>query len=426
MIDMGIHASLATTSSGDRFALINGRIVLPKALAPGHALLVEGRHIAGVVPMSDLGRDIACLDVGGRLIAPGLIDIHIHGAQGHTFNEATPEAFATVASENARRGVTSLLATTATDTIDNLEAVLKLARAWMAETPPGAQVLGVHVEGPYFNQTQRGAQDPAHIRNPDDGTAQRLLAHHDVIRIFTFAPELPGALELTRRVADLGIVPAAGHSAAREEDVAPAINAGLRHMIHMWSAQSTTIREGPWRKPGLLEVSLTDERLTGEIIADGKHLPPTLMKLAYKCLGPDRLCAISDATSGAGLPEGARFRMGGMEYEVCDGVGMLFDRTAFAGSTTLLNQMIPILVEQAGVPLVEAIRMASLTPARVIGMDGCKGSLEAGKDADVAVFNDDFTAWCVLIGGRCTVYDSTAPAGSFVSPPSRIPERPTP
>ena len=159
----------------------------------------------------------------------------------------------------------------------------------------------------------------------------------------TFAPELPGALALTQQLMQLGIVAAAGHSAAREEDVKPLIDAGLRHMIHLWSAQSTTIREGPWRKPGLLEVSLTDERLTGEMIADGKHLPPTLMKLAYKCLGPDRLCAISDATNGAGLPEGSHFRMGGMEYDVCDGVGMMLDRSAFAGSTTLLNQMIPIL-----------------------------------------------------------------------------------
>jgi N-acetylglucosamine-6-phosphate deacetylase len=171
-------------------------------------------------------------------------------------------------------------------------------------------------------------------------------------------------------------------------------------MIHLWSGQSTTIREGPWRKPGLLEVSLTDERLTGEIIADGKHLPPTLMRLAFKSLGPDRLCAISDATSGAGLPEGTRFRIGGMEYDVCDGVGMLLDRTAFAGSTTLLHQMVPVLVQQGGIPVVEAIRMTSLTPARVIGVAARKGSLEAGKDADVAIFEDDFTAWGVLVGGR--------------------------
>jgi len=284
--------------------------------------------------------------------------------------------------------------------------VLNFTRQWMQQqtsdlsVPFGAQILGVHVEGPYFNRAQAGAQDPAHIRNPDDGTPEQLLAHADVIRIFTFAPELPGALPLARRIAELGIVPAAGHSAAREEDVKPAIELGLRHMIHLWSAQSTTIREGAWRKPGLLEVSLTDERLTGEIISDGKHLPPTLMKLAYRCLGADRLCAISDATSGAGLPEGARFKLAGLTCEVHDGVGMLLDRTAFAGSTTLLNQMLPILIDQVGIPLPEAIRMASLTPATVIGCGQRKGSLEAGKDADIAIFEDDFSAWRVMIGGR--------------------------
>jgi len=137
-----------------------------------------------------------------------------------------------------------------------------------------------------------------------------------------------------------------------------------------------------------------------ELIADNRHLPPTLMRLAYKCLGADRLCAISDATSGAGLPEGARFRMGGMEYEVHDGVGMLLDRSAFAGSTTLLGRMVPVLRDAVGIPLAEAVRMASLTPARVVGVDDRKGSLAPGKDADIAVFEEDFTAWRTMIGGR--------------------------
>ena len=382
------------------FALVNGRIALPSEIVTGQALLVADGRIAAISAADSLPSDVPQIDVGGRLIAPGLIDIHIHGALGRTFNEPTAAAFATITRENARRGVTSLLATTATDAIDNLVAILECAEQWMKTPQPGAQVLGVHVEGPYFSMAQRGAQDPAHIRNPDDGSVEQLLEYRDIIRILTFAPELPGALALTQRLAALGIVAAAGHSSAREEDVAPAIDAGLRHMIHMWSSQSTTIREGPWRKPGLLEVSLTDERLTGEIIADGKHLPPTLMKLAYKCLGPDRLCAISDATSGAGLPAGTRFRMGGMEYEVSDGVGMMLDRSAFAGSTTLLNAMIPILVDQVHIPLVEALRMASLTPARVIGVDARKGSLETGKDADIAIFDADFSAWRTIIGGQ--------------------------
>ncbi len=388
------------TSLPTQFALVNGRIVLPSEVVTEQALLIDGGQIVGVRPVAELADDLLRIDVGGRLITPGLIDIHIHGAAGRTFNEASADAFAAITQETARCGITSLLVTTATDSIENLLAALEMTQQCMDTPQAGANLLGAHVEGPYFSMAQRGAQDPAHIRNPDDGTVEQLLEYREIMRIMTFAPELPGALALTQRLVELGIVAAAGHSSAREEEVLPTLDAGLRHMIHMWSAQSTIVREGPWRKPGLLEVTLTDERVTGEIIADGKHLPPILMKLAYKCLGPDRLCAISDATSGAGLPEGARFRMGGMEYDVCDGVGMLLDRTAFAGSTTLLNRMIPILTQQVGIPLVEAIRMASLTPARVLGVDARKGSLAAGKDADIAIFNDDFTTWGVVIGGR--------------------------
>jgi N-acetylglucosamine-6-phosphate deacetylase len=139
------------------------------------------------------------------------------------------------------------------------------------------------------------------------------------------------------------------------------------------------------------------------MISDNRHLPATLMKLAYKCIGPDRLCVISDATNGAGLPTGTRYRMGRMEYVVGDGVGMMLDNTAFAGSTTLLNQMIPILRDVVGVPLVEAIRMATLTPARAIGEDTSIGSIAPGKRADIAIFNDDFSAWQVIVNGRRTV-----------------------
>ncbi|MFN2116384.1 MAG: N-acetylglucosamine-6-phosphate deacetylase [Candidatus Promineifilaceae bacterium] len=404
--------------TGNHFALVNGRVVTPYAVEEGLAVLVDGSTIAAVLPQADLIDGTNEVNVGGRLITPGLIDIHNHGALGHTFNEPTDEAFGPLTREQARRGVTSLLATPATAPIDNLVACLEFSREWMrrhdlagqdmagqdaTEEPIGAQVLGVHLEGPYFDLAQAGAQDPANVRNPDDGTADQLLAHHDVIRMISYAPELPGALEFTGRLVDLGIVAAAGHSSAKEEEVAAAIERGLSHMIHIWSAQSTTVREGPWRKPGLLEVSLTYDNLTVEMISDNKHLPPTLMKLAYKCIGPDRLCVISDATSGAGLPEGSHFRMGEMEYEVHDGVGMMFDRSCFAGSTTLINQMVPILIEKVGIPLVEVIRMASLTPARVIGVDDQKGSLEVGKDADIAIFNDDFSAWGTLIKGRWAV-----------------------
>lgn len=381
-------------------ALVNGRIVLPDRVVDGRALLIVDGKIVAVAALDDLPADAARLDVGGRLITPGLIDIHTHGALSHTFNEPTAEAFATITAENLRRGVTALLATTATAPIDDLVACLKFARDWMAAPQPGSQVLGVHLEGPYFHPAQAGAQDPAALRTPDDGSVDHLLALADVVRMMSYAPELPGALALTRRLDSLGIVPAAGHSMARDSDVEAAMQAGLRHIIHVWSAQSTTVREGAWRKPGLLEASLAFDGLTVEMIADHKHLPRTLMRLAYKAVGPDRLCIVSDATSGAGLPEGSRFRMGGLEYVVEDGVGMMLDHSSFAGSSTLLNQMLPVLVDVVGIPLAEAVRIATLNPARVIGVDSRKGSLEPGKDADIAVFDADFSAWRVLVGGR--------------------------
>jgi N-acetylglucosamine-6-phosphate deacetylase len=261
-------------------------------------------------------------------------------------------------------------------------------------------VLGFHLEGPYFCLAERGAQDPAFIRNPDDGTSDRLLEQHDVIKIVTYAPELPGALQLTSRLKDLGIVPAAGHNCARDDEVLEAMHLGLSHVIHIWSGQSSTVREGPWRRPGLLETALTYEGLTVEMIADNRHLPPTLMKLAYKCIGPDSLCVISDATSGAGLPEGEPFHLGGVECEVHGGVGMLLDHTQFAGSTTLVNQMVPVLTNSVHIPLVDAIKMLTITRARIIGVDGRKGSMQTGRDADLAIFEDDFTAWRTMVGGR--------------------------
>ncbi len=387
-------------SSRGPLALVNGRIILPDRVADGQVLLIDGGEIVAVTARDALGADVATVDVGGRWIAPGLIDIHTHGAVGHSFNEPTAEAWSAITCENLSRGVTSLLATISTAPLDNLLDCLAFTAEWMNSPRDGTPVIGAHLEGPYFSYAQRGAQDPSAMRAPDDGSADRILEHHAIMRQMSYAPELSGALALTERLVKLGIVPAAGHSSATDREVAAAMKVGLRHTIHIWSGQSTTIREGPWRVPGLLEATLAFDGLTAEMISDNRHLPPTLMKLAYKCLGPDRLCAISDATNGAGLPDGTVFSMGAMSYDIHDGVAMMLDRSAFAGSSTLLNQMVPILRDAVGIPLVEALRMASLTPARVIGVDRRKGSLEAGKDADVAVFEDDFRAWRTMVGGQ--------------------------
>jgi N-acetylglucosamine-6-phosphate deacetylase len=383
-----------------KIALINGTVVLPLEISEHRVIVIDKQEILDICDYDTLSEDIDIIDVGGRIIAPGMIDLHTHGALGYTFNEPSSIAFQTITNEYIKHGVTALLATLATASIQDLVSALDFCRYWMASAQSRAQVLGVHLEGPYFNPEQRGAQDPNNLRTPDDGSLDALLAYQDVIRIMTFAPELPGALELTQRLSRIGVIPAAGHSSAIDEDIYAAIELGLRHVIHLWSGQSTTRREGPWRKPGILETALASDQLTGEIIADNKHLPPTLQKLAYKCFGADRLCLVSDSTSGAGLAENEHFVMGDMEYYVKNGVGMMLDDSAFAGSVTMLNKMVSNLVSTVGVPLVDAIRMASLTPASVLGIDGQKGSLEIGKDADIAILEQDFSVWRTMIKGR--------------------------
>lgn len=386
--------------SVSQLAIVNARIVLPDRIAAGRAVLIERDRVTAVCPEGELPESATRFDAGGRIVIPGLVDIHTHGALGHTFNEPAAEAFGAILRANARAGVTSVVGTLAPAPMQDMAACFALAREWMREARPGARLLGTHLESPYVNPAQKGALDPASLRTPDDGTAGPLLDFADVLRIFVLAPELSGAAALIEQLAARGVVVAAGHSSAKDEQVAAAMAHGLSHVTHLWSAMSSTVREGPWRKPGLLEAALVFDGLTAEMIADNRHLPPTLMKLAVKCIPAERLCVVSDATSGAGLPEGSEYGMGAMKYEVRDGVGMMFDRTAFGGSTTLLGQMLPILREVVGVSLVDAVTMSSLTPARVAGWADRIGSLEAGKLADLVVLDDALAPAHVMIGGR--------------------------
>lgn len=384
---------------GEKFAVVGGTLVLPERLAPGTALVVQDGAIVGVQPEGEVDPRIRRIDAGGGYVLPGLVDIHTHGAGGRLFNEADDEAWATILDVQLAHGVTTVLPTTLTASLPELTAALAQGRRWLAAPRAGAQVPGMHVEGPYFALAQAGAQDPDHIRNPDDGSVDDLLAYADVIRLMSFAPELPGALALTERLVELGIVAGAGHSSAKDSHLAAAMERGLTHVIHLFSAQSTTVREGPWRKPGLLEASLAFDGLSVEVIADHRHLPTTLLKLAYRAIGPDRLCIVSDATHGAGLPEGTRLKLGSLDIVIGDGVAMLEDLTAFAGSTTLLDRMLQVMHFEVGLPLVEVVRMASLNPARAIGLAADKGSLEVGKRADFTFFTRELRPTAVFIGG---------------------------
>ncbi len=391
-----MNSSLARSSPP--IALVNGRVVLPDRVETGRALVVDGDRIAGLTGPAEIGSNVERVDAGGHWITPGLFDMHTHGALRHTFNEPDPAAWGIITQENLRRGTTSLLATFAPT--PNLEAGLAFCRQWMGQRRDGARVLGAYLESPYINVLQKGALDASCLRPATDGSAGALLQYADILRVFMLAPELPGGLDLVKAIDDAGIVPSAGHTTAYDSHLRAAMRAGLRHVTHLWSGMSMVVREGPWRRPGVLEAALVYDGLTAEMIADNRHLPETLMRLAYKCLGPDRLCVVSDALSGAGLPEGSVYTMGDLSYDVRDGVGMTLDRSAFAGSTTLLPQMLPVLLDVVAIPLVEAVRMVTLTPARIIGVDGEIGSLESGKRADLVLFDDAFVAQRVMLAGE--------------------------
>jgi N-acetylglucosamine-6-phosphate deacetylase len=380
------------------FAIVGGRVVLEDRVVVGCGVVVRDGVITDVCPDDRLDGDLERVDVHGMLVTPGLIDLHVHGALGSSFSDATQESFDDILGFLAANGVTWAQASLSSDSLDRLESALEFVQHHRP-LRAGAALGGVHLEGPFLSHEQRGAHNPAHLRTPQDGDAERLLAHRAVLRMVTLAPELPGAVELTRRLVDGGVTVAAGHSATGTEMLNAAISVGLSHITHLWSGQSNLSRSGPWRVPGFLEASLSSTGLTAEVIADGKHLPQELLTIARRCLG-DRLCLVSDGISGMGLPEGTRFTEGGMSVEIHGGVCMLVDGTSFAGSTTPLNRMLAYEVHEMNWPIPEAVRMASTVPASIAGMADRKGAITRGYDADIAIFADDFTCSGTLVQGR--------------------------
>jgi N-acetylglucosamine-6-phosphate deacetylase len=381
------------------FAIENGKFILPEAIVVDKSLVIEKGKIGAMVNADLLPSKMPKFDAKGQWVAPGFIDIHVHGADGVTFNDVNNKAYQKITEAHLKHGVTSLLATIATAPLGDMLNALAFVKEWCNSQTKGSKVLGAHLEGPFFSKEQAGAQDIQNLLIPDQESIRKILDHNSILKIVSLAPELPNAMMLIQELTRLGITSAAGHSSARDADLITAIAHGLRHVIHIWNAQSMTIREGVWRKPGLVEATLVSEDLSVEMICDNKHLPPTLMKLAIKAIRPDKLCLISDATAGAGLENGAHFTMGMVEYKVKDGVGMTLDETSFAGSTTFLNQMLKVVVEETGVSLTRAVGMCSLNPAKVLGIDHQRGSISPGKNADMVILDNEFDVVATILDG---------------------------
>jgi N-acetylglucosamine 6-phosphate deacetylase (EC 3.5.1.25) len=301
-----------------------------------------------------------------------------------------------------RYGTTSIVPTTLTSTLEDLFLTLdNFNRA--KEKNSGPELLGVHLEGPYFSIEQRGAQDPRFIRNPKPEEYLKILEYSKDIVRWTIAPELPGALELGLELKKRGILPSIGHSNAQYEEVLKAFEYGYTHITHLYSGMSMVRRINGYRYAGVVESAYLIDEITVEVIADGKHLPKSLLQLAYKIKGSDHICLITDSMRAAGMPEG-EYILGslqsGQRVIVKDEVAWLPSKDAFAGSVATSNRLVKTMAEIAGVPLIEAIKMMTATPARVMNVFDRKGSLSPGKDADIVVFDQDINIKLVIVKGE--------------------------
>lgn len=377
----------------------NARIVFPDGVRDDFELVCAAGQI---VELRDTSRPGDAVDLGGNYLAPGFIDLHLHGATGRDTMEATPEAFAAICHYHATGGTTSLLLTTATAPISEIVEVLRAVRAGAADFK---QIAGVHVEGPFISRQRAGAQSAQFICDPDPTNVARLLEFSDVIKRVTLAPELPAALEAIDQFRSHDIMVSGGHSDAWDEEARTAFERGMRHVTHTFNCMSAARRRNGARVAGLLEFGLSEPGITCELIADGHHVSTTLMKMLYRAKGASGICLVTDATAGAGLPEGSRFTLAGLECVVADGACWLADRSALAGSAARMIDLVRTMVQDVGVPLYEAIAMASTNPARALGT-AAKGKIEVGADADFVVLSPDLEVIQTRVAGE-QVYPAT-------------------
>lgn len=393
----------------ERTYLVNAAVITPHRVLRNHGLCIEDRIITEVFPMesADLGQESnsqsRIVDARGLYVAPGFIDIHVHGGGGADVMDGTPESFLTMAAAHARGGTTAMVPSTLTSCDEDLACAVNAFDKAVGMDSPGAKLLGLHLEGPFFSQRQRGAQDGRFITDPKPDHYLSLLNMSNNIVRLSAAPELPGALELGRELRRRGILASIGHTDAAYDQVIDAIEAGYSHVTHLYSGMSGVRRVRAYRVAGVIEAGLLLDDLTVEIIADGRHLPASLLRLIYKCKGPDRIALCTDAIRAAGLSAG-EYTIGsaahGKAILVDEGVAWLPDRSAFAGSVAQTSWLVRNMMNMAGAELTDAVKMASLTPARILGIDSRKGSIDPGKDADIVVFDDAVDIKMTVVEGK--------------------------
>jgi len=372
--------------------------------------LSDGR-IDSIQPAgSPLPAGARTIDGRGLSAAPGFIDLHIHGALGFDFMDATEEAYRKIGEYHATGGTTAYLPTTATESPDAIFACIDMAARSRQQGLGGVEILGVHVEGPYMAPTKHGCHDPGYVRRPSKEENRGYLDRAPIIKRITLAPEVPGVQDFIRDLSRHGIIPSGGHSEATLDQTSEAIDNGMSMITHLYCAMSTITKKGPFRIPGMLESTLFDDRLATELIADLKHVSRELMMLAMKAKAEQTICFVTDAMRGAGMPDGI-YTFGssrGTKTIVEHGIARNVENTGFASSTVRMIDLVRNAVETMGLSLSAALRRASLVPATIAGVADRKGSLNAGKDADIVLLETAprLEVRMTLSRGQ-VVYDST-------------------
>lgn len=375
--------------------IVGGRVFTPQGWLDNATIVVKDGKIAEISTGNVEVEGAEVIDAKGNNVVPGGVELHIHGGGGRDFMEGTEEAFRVAIEAHAKHGTTSIYPTLSSSSVKMIKDALATCEKMMAE--PYSPVLGLHLEGPYFNPAKAGAQIPEYITPPIPADYEDIINNTTALKRWDEAPELPGTTEFGKYCTEHGILAAIAHTSAEYPDVKRAWDCGFRHVTHFYNAMPGFHNVREFKHEGTVESVYTFPEMSVEMIADGIHVPPTILRMIYMVKGVEHTALITDALACSASDSDTAFDP---RVILEDGVCKLADRSALAGSIATMDRLIRTCVEQAGIPLEDAIRMSSETPARIMGVLDRKGSLEVGKDADICVYDKGIQLQAVIQQGR--------------------------
>ena len=376
--------------------IINGQILTPQGwLKDGSVLINDGKILE--ITNSDLAViGATVIDAKGMFIVPGFVSMHCHGGGGHDFTEGTTEAFKEAVAAHLKHGSTTIFPTLSSTTFENIRLAAATCDQLMAEDAD-TTIMGLHIEGPYLNENMAGTQWKEFLKNPDPEEYKALVESTKCIKRWDISPELPGAHDFAHYMTSKGILTAITHTEAEYQEIKDAFAAGFTHAAHFYNAMPGFHKRREYKYEGTVESVYLMDDMSVEVIADGVHLPATILKLVYKVKGVEKTCLVTDSLKFAGYTGET---INDPNYVIENGVCKWADRQTLAGSIATADVLVQTMVKKAGIPLEDAVRMASETPARLTGIADSKGTLEKGKDADIVILDNDVNARCVFTKGK--------------------------